>query len=143
MFLKLTGAMPGYIYAQDQAGIYVNLFVSSKAQVRLAGYKVILKQTTAYPWQGDVKITVEPSRANEFDLNIRIPGWCQGPASTDDLYQPANRPLDGAARLKVNGNVIENTKLIHGYFKLRCRKGPNQNRISQSAVAYRGALLRL
>ena len=36
MFLKLMGAMPGYIYAQDKSGIYVNLFVGSKAQIQLA-----------------------------------------------------------------------------------------------------------
>ena len=40
MFLKITGAMPGYIYAQDASGIYVNLFVGSRAEVRLTGGKV-------------------------------------------------------------------------------------------------------
>ena len=33
MFLKIMGAMPGYIYAQDEGGIYVNLFVGSRAEV--------------------------------------------------------------------------------------------------------------
>jgi DUF1680 family protein len=49
MFLKLMGAMPGYIYAQDKSGIYVNLFVGSRAQIQLAGRKVVLNQTTDYP----------------------------------------------------------------------------------------------
>ena len=34
MFLKIAGALPGYIYAQDASGIYVNLFVGSRAEVR-------------------------------------------------------------------------------------------------------------
>jgi DUF1680 family protein len=121
MFLKLMGAMPGYIYAQDATGIYVNLFVGSAAKIQLAGQTVRLKQTTGYPWQGDVKITVEPARTGEFDLHLRIPGWCQGAASPDDLYQADHRPADGAAHLKVNGNAVENLKIVRGYATLHRR----------------------
>jgi len=121
MFLKLMGAMPGYIYAQDQSGIYVNLFVGSKAQIQLGDCKVILSQTTDYPWQGDVKITVEPAKASEFDLHIRIPEWCQGTFSPDDLYQLHNRPTADGVRLKVNGKVIEKIEIGRGYATIHRR----------------------
>jgi DUF1680 family protein len=115
MFLKLMGAMPGYIYAQDKSGIYINLFVGSTAQVQLAGQNVVIKQVTSYPWQGEVNIKVEPAKTREFDLHVRIPGWCQGLTSPADLYQVVNRPRDGAARLKVNGKVIGKPEIVHGY----------------------------
>jgi DUF1680 family protein len=115
MFLKLMGAMPGYIYAQDKNGVYVNLFVGSKAQIHYGSRNVVLKQTTDYPWQGAVKITVESAPADEFDLHIRIPSWCQAPTSSDDLYHAANRPQDGAARLKLNGKMVENAEVVRGY----------------------------
>ena len=121
MFLKLMGAMPGYIYAQDKSGIYVNLFVGSKAQIQFAGQKVAISQTTDYPWNGDVRIKVEPSKTGEFELHIRIPAWCQGPTSPEELYQPAPRPLNGAARLKVNGEAVENPQIASGYATLRRR----------------------
>ena len=121
MFLKLMGAMPGYIYAQDKTGIYVNLFVGSKARILLGGQQVVLKQTTEYPWQGEVKITVERAKTREFDLHIRVPGWCQGPSSSEDLYQPGKRPLNGAARLKVNGKALEHFEITRGYATLRRR----------------------
>jgi DUF1680 family protein len=121
MFLKLMGAMPGCIYAQDKSGVYVNLFVGSTAQIQLAGRKVVLTQTTDYPWQGDVKIAVAPARTTEFDLHIRIPGWCQGPSSREDLYQSDNRPLAGAMRLKVNGKEVENPEVVRGYALLHRR----------------------
>ena len=121
MFLELMGAMPGYIYAQDKTGIYVNLFVGSKAQIQLAGQKVVLKQTTDYPWQGEVKIAVEPAKASEFDFHIRIPGWCQGPSSADNLYQPANRLPEGGARLELNGKTVEKLELVRGYATLHRR----------------------
>ncbi len=118
MFLKITGAMPGYIYAQDDAGIYVNLFVGSQAQVRLPSGEVLLRQTTRYPWQGDVKIVVKPEKPVEFDLYVRIPGWCQGAPSADDLYQIVGRPASGAARLSVNGRAVERMELVRGYARL-------------------------
>ena len=79
MFLKITGAMPGYIYAQDQAGIYVNLFVGSRAEVELHGGKVVLHQMTRYPWDGAIKLRVDPERGMAFALNLRLPSWCAEP----------------------------------------------------------------
>ena len=121
MFLKLMGAMPGYIYAQDKSGIYVNLFVGSKVQAQVAGQKVVLKQATSYPWQGEIQLTVEPAKSSEFDLHLRIPGWCQGAVSPDDLYQPGNRPRDGAAHLKINGRSIESLQMVRGYATIHRR----------------------
>jgi DUF1680 family protein len=121
MFLKLMGALPGYIYAQDKTGIYVNLFVGSQAKIQFAGQTVRLKQTTDYPWNGDVKITIESAKAGEFDLHLRIPGWCQGPTSPDDLYQASHRPLNGAAHLKINGKPVALVELVHGYATLHRR----------------------
>ena len=121
MFLKLMGAMPGYIYSRDKTGIDVNLFVGSKANVPLAGQTVRLRQTTGYPWNGDVTITIDSAEAGEFDLRLRIPGWAQGRASPDDLYQASNRPLSDAVHLQVNGKPVEKPEISHGYAVLRRR----------------------
>lgn len=118
MFLKLMGAMPGYIYAQDKTGIYVNLFVSSKAHVQLSDQRVTIRQTGNYPWDGDIKIAVEPAKASEFDLHIRIPGWCQGTPFTGDLYELNNRSSSRGFRLKVNGKAVEKLETSRGYATL-------------------------
>ena len=88
MFLKIMGALPGYIYAQDQDGVYVNLFIGSKANLTVNGTKVVLRQTTRYPWDGAVRLAVDPEQEREFAVNVRLPGWCAEP------------------RLKVNGEPI-------------------------------------
>jgi DUF1680 family protein len=119
MFLKIMGAMPGYIYAHDDAGIYVNLFVGSRAVVELPTGKIAIKQTTHYPWQGDVQLEISPEKAGTFDLYIRVPAWCQGAKSADDLYEIVGRPTVGAARLKVNGHAVEPLEMAHGYAHLR------------------------
>ena len=114
------GAMPGYIYAQDPSGIYVNLFVSSTARIQLADRGIVLRQRTDYPWRGDIKITVEPAKPTAFDLHIRIPGWCGEISSSEDLYQLVNAPREDAFRVKVNGKTGD-AKANNGYATLHRR----------------------
>jgi len=106
MLLKLMGAMPGYIYAQDQSGIYVNLFVGSTANIQLGGKAVHLKQTTDYPWNGDVKIVLESAKSADFDLHLRIPGWCQAPS--------AERCRTFETKWKNCGKLGHRSRLCHG-----------------------------
>ena len=101
MFLKIMGAMPGYIYAQDDDGVYVNLFVGSRARIKQGQTDVTLEQTTRYPWDGLVTIKVNLEKAAAFDMNVRLPGWCRRPV------------------LKVNGVVVASPNVIRGYARLR------------------------
>ncbi|MBV9123209.1 MAG: glycoside hydrolase family 127 protein [Planctomycetes bacterium] len=119
MFLKIMAALPGYIYAQDADGLYVNLFVGSRAEVTLPAGKVVVRQTTRYPWQGQVHLVVEPEHPGEFNLSIRIPGWCQAAGSPDDLYQVVGRPASGAVVIKVNGQTVPRLDMVRGYARLR------------------------
>ncbi len=107
MFLKLIGALPGYIYAQDAGAVYVNLFIGCQARVAAGGRNVVLRQKTRYPWDGSVSIAVEPDGDRAFDLCVRVPGWCQGKASADALYQVEGLPEQGAFRLRVNGTEFQ------------------------------------
>jgi DUF1680 family protein len=100
MFVKIMGAMPSYVYSQDDAGVYVNLFVGSTARIKQAGTDITLKQTTRYPWDGLVTIKVNPEKAAAFDMNVRLPGW-------------ALRPV-----LKVNGAPVASPVMNRGYARL-------------------------
>jgi DUF1680 family protein len=101
MFLKLMGALPGFLYAQDPGGVYVNQFIGSRATLSLGGTEVELRQETRYPWDVEVKLLVEPSREAEFDVNIRLPGWCADP------------------RLRVNSGPVTAFERVRGYARLR------------------------
>lgn len=127
MFLKLMGAMPGYIYAQDKTGIYLNLFVGSTAQIQVAGQNVMVKQVTSYPWAGEVNIGVQPAKPGEFDLHVRIPAWCETSVSGDDLYQVSNRPGKGTVHIKVNGKAIAQPEIVRGYATIHRRWTPGDS----------------
>lgn len=113
MFLKITAALPGYIYAQDEAGIYVNLFIGSQATLRVRDRKVALKQTTQYPWQGEVKLKIEPERDLDFALHLRLPGWCAEPLlEVNGQRLPTNERVRGYARVERKWRAGDEVSLV-------------------------------
>ncbi|MBK8797442.1 MAG: glycoside hydrolase family 127 protein [Anaerolineales bacterium] len=79
-------ALGGYLYAQRDDRLYVNLFVSSQTTAMLNGVNVAIAQQTDYPWSGTVRIQIDPEQPVHFALGVRIPGWAQGTPVPSDLY---------------------------------------------------------
>ncbi|MES1226243.1 MAG: beta-L-arabinofuranosidase domain-containing protein, partial [Bacteroidota bacterium] len=111
MILKMLGALPQYIYGFDPGNIYVNLFIGSEASVKIQQTNVHLKQTTAYPWKGQIRIDVNPVVSEYFTLNVRIPGWSVNKENPFDLYRSK---VAGTVKLKVNGRVLP-FHTVNGY----------------------------
>ena len=112
MFLKLTGALPGYAYAQGTDGdVFVNLFISGSAALETARGKVTLVQTTRYPDDGAVDIVVNPDRTRRFALRLRVPGWARGVENPFGLYRSSGL---APATLSVNGRPA-GLRLERGY----------------------------
>jgi len=112
MFLKLTGALPGYAYAKGKGGYYVNLFIGGKTSFEdEAADKVVLTQRTKYPEEGTVEIAVEPSRPAKFPVRVRIPGWARGQENPFGLY---TSDASGKWSVSVNGTDVT-PKLESGY----------------------------
>jgi len=109
-----------FAYATRNDAAYVNLFIESDATLKLKGGEVKLSQTTDYPWNGNVSIVVEPSpnlqpsKPLNFQLAIRIPGWCVGRPVPSDLYtQIVPGSLDDY-KVKVNGQAVK-VNPVKGY----------------------------
>jgi len=112
MILKIVGALPGYIYATDDEGVYVNLFIGSTAKINLRSNKNIeVKQVTNYPWQGSSLITINTPSAKKFTVHVRIPGWANGKENPFDLY---TSNIKATASIKVNGQPVA-LNVINGY----------------------------
>ena len=117
----------GYVYGRDGAGIYVNLFVGGSADIPWKDGRVRIVQTTGYPWDGRVRIAVEPDRAAAFDLAVRVPGWASRGPVRSDLYVFADGlpPEETLPRFAVNGASADAPVGADGYVRLRrtWRKG--------------------
>ena len=76
-FRRIIAELPSMVYYRDDQGMAVNLYTPSQAEYSLRdGLKVAVRQETDYPNSGRVVIGVNPSRAAEFALRLRIPAWC-------------------------------------------------------------------
>jgi DUF1680 family protein len=62
-------------YLRSSDGVYVNLFTPSSVSWTDGGGKYGLTQQTKYPLENKVQINVSGSRAAEYTVYVRIPGW--------------------------------------------------------------------
>lgn len=99
---RFMPSVPGYIYAQNENNLYVNLFIQSASTIQMAGVPVSIKQETEYPWKGSIKITVSPEKDTEFTLCLRIPGWAMNKPVPGDLYSYYH-PEKQQIQLRING----------------------------------------
>ncbi|SPE24381.1 conserved exported hypothetical protein [Candidatus Sulfotelmatomonas gaucii] len=75
---RTFASLPGYFYGTSDDGVYVHLYDNSAIDWRLGdGRRFRIEQTTRYPWEGNVRIAVDPATPSEFTLHVRIPGWSQ------------------------------------------------------------------
>ncbi len=66
--------VPTWAYVKSGQGVYVNMFVGSRVHVGdVAGTGVEMVQKTNYPWDGNVRVTVNPEQAKEFSVFVRLP----------------------------------------------------------------------
>ncbi len=67
-------------YFHEPQGVYVNLYIPSRVRWIQDGAHVSLRQRTSYPFESHVEFDVTASRARNFAMNLRIPGWAEGAA---------------------------------------------------------------
>src|SRR5574339_210995 len=65
---RLVASLGNYIYAKSDDAIYVNLFVGSNTTIPLKSGNVGVKMETNYPWDGKVKLNIDPAKNSKFSL---------------------------------------------------------------------------
>jgi DUF1680 family protein len=69
----------GHYYAtrsKDGAGLQIHLYGPARIAAGLADDRhVELRMEGSYPWEGEVKITVDEADGSAWPLSLRIPGW--------------------------------------------------------------------
>ena len=103
---RFIPSIPGYLYGVKDNNIYVNLFAGNTSTVKVGGKDVVLEETTEYPWDGDIKITVKKNGAKNANLLVRIPGWVKNQVVPSDLYAYRDAEKPGYS-VTVNGKAVE------------------------------------
>ena len=60
--------------------------MSNTTNLKVEGKTISLKQTTNYPWDGEVQVEVAKTSGKPFNIMIRIPGWAKNEVLPSDLY---------------------------------------------------------
>lgn len=109
---RFIPSLPGYVYAVKDEQVYVNLFLSNRAELKVNRKKLVLEQETGYPWNGDIRIRVAQGNL-PFTMHLRIPGWVRGAVLPSDLYRYADGQELGYT-VTVNGEPVAG-ELQKGY----------------------------
>jgi len=103
---RFMPSLSSYVYAVKDDSVYVNLFASNTAKLDIRGHEVVIKQDTAYPWEGKVKITVDTKSKVKFALKLRIPGWARSQVVPSDLYNYADGKMV-PVEIMINGKKLK------------------------------------
>jgi DUF1680 family protein len=94
--------VPTWAYAKSDDGVYVNMFVGSTITLEnVGGQDVQMVQTTNYPWDGKVAITVNPKAAKTFSVRVRVPN-----RAVSSLYR-STPDANGIGAITVNGATVK------------------------------------
>lgn len=119
---RFLPSVPGYVYATRGDSLYVNLFMEGVSEIQVGKYKLELRQQTAYPFEGTVRMQLTKGKG-DFVMKVRIPGWVRGEVVPSDLYRFADKKKTDYS-VKVNGKTVDG-ELENGYLAIsrRWKKG--------------------
>lgn len=120
---RLVASLGDYVYGVSGNALWVNLFVGSNTTIRFGKSDVPVTMETNYPWDGNVKLTVQPKSKLNFEMRLRIPGWARGEAVPGDLFR-FEETQSRSITLAVNGKPVSYT-IEKGYavIKREWKKG--------------------
>lgn len=127
---RTLASLGEYIYARSEDTLWVNLFVEGEAKVKIKDRYIRLNTRTRFPFDGNVKISLEGHDGVEFNLAVRIPGYVDRYNITADGANIGKEGYDkGYQYIRINGqkeieiNFDLTPKFIHANPLVRADSG--------------------
>jgi hypothetical protein len=79
-YLQNMAEYHNLVFLKDADGIFINLFVPAEVLWDHRGEGIRILQTTRYPEDDEVSVTLAMARPCAFSVNIRIPKWSMNPS---------------------------------------------------------------
>ncbi|MEL6944723.1 MAG: beta-L-arabinofuranosidase domain-containing protein, partial [Bacteroidota bacterium] len=108
---RFYNSLSGLFYGQKGNDLYINQYAASQTKIiqnqkeKNASVVDILQETN-YPWEGKIKLTINPETPSSFSIYTRIPAWAKGQVAPLDLYTVHNYS-GSQISIKVNGQAIK------------------------------------
>lgn len=104
--MRLLAQLEHYVATQDASGVQVQQYTPAQVTTALghAG-AVSVSVATQFPVDGDVALRIDEPGQGEWELSVRVPGWCVG-----------------SPRVVLNGEAVDHAPTVRpGYVALRRR----------------------
>lgn len=98
---RFIPSIGNYVYAVCDQRIWINLYIESNADILLKNGSVKIEQITNYPWDGKIAIKVFPAAKENFEVLLRIPGWCKSISAS------------------INSQLIKDLEFEKGYLRIK------------------------
>lgn len=115
--VRVISSIGGYAYSHREDVIRVNQYLDSRAEVTLGDNRILLTQQTRYPWDGDIRIEVNPDQDAEFEMKLRIPGWARNQPVPSNLYDYLES-VNSSVSLSINDRPMP-VEIREGYVSIR------------------------
>lgn len=74
--VRTVAEVSQYAYSLSDAGVFFNLYGGNEFHTKVKNGSLKLTQTTDYPWDGKITVTLQEAPKEALSLFFRIPGWC-------------------------------------------------------------------
>jgi DUF1680 family protein len=100
--VRTIAEVQNYMYSIGDSGLYITMFGGNNLSTKLRdGSTLALQQQTEYPWNGNVRLTIQSAPAQPYSIYLRMPGWCK------------------SAVLKVNGALVTTSHASSSFVQVK------------------------
>lgn len=138
---RMVASLGDYFYSVAPNTLYVHLYNQNRATFQLGGRDIQIEQQTNYPWDGDIQLTLTVKQPTDFELALRIPGWCRA-YRLEVNGSPVAAPItNGYARLNRTWNAGDQVRLVLDMPVERMLAHPNVRQDAGRVALQRGPIV--
>ena len=75
--MRLLSSLSHYMVTANESGIQIHQYAAAHLDVTVQGEPVQIGMESAYPWHGQITLTVQASASSPWTLSLRLPEWCR------------------------------------------------------------------
>lgn len=74
---RLLASIGSYAYSLKKDAIFMHLYMGGEISANLSESDVVFNIDTNYPWDENIRVTLELKEETHFKFGLRIPEWCK------------------------------------------------------------------
>ncbi len=78
-FARIIASIGKFIFSLGDNSIWLHQYIGSTADLKLNNNSIKINQVSGFPWNGNVKVTMQLEKNQKFSFFLRIPNWSYYP----------------------------------------------------------------